>query len=445
MDKKSQKAYEKAMNLYESGEIDKALDICENALSEELNNSSFLNFKGLLLYQQGKLNEAITVWKLNEEFNKDVTASKYIRDSQKDFEKLNAYRDGEKALRNLNVDLAFSLFSTCLLSDFNLIKVNTGLAACYQKKGNYDKALQHIERVLQVDKNYEEAIRLKKEILEFSNKKPEKSTSKKALTFITAIFIIIVLCGAGFAIYMRITNEHLFNNALASLLNNNDNVNSANENKDKIDKKDNQIEDTKTKDNEKAESNSNKESEPIETEQPKESNSSKIFDKDKVEQMISSSDVDGLCDELKGVNKDNILDSDMYLYRQAIDLINEKGVVNYYNKGLEYYNEKKYEDAEVQFNRAYDFCENNSYKEHILFYRASNFMKLSKTQEAVKQYEEYYKEYPKGVYSEGVLYELILLYDSHDKDKSRQYANELVNNFPKSIYINDNVRNVLNN
>lgn len=44
MEKKSRKLYEKAMSLYEQGKIDNALDICELALSEELNNSSILNF-----------------------------------------------------------------------------------------------------------------------------------------------------------------------------------------------------------------------------------------------------------------------------------------------------------------------------------------------------------------------------------------------------------------
>ena len=437
MDKKSQKAYEKAMSLYESGEIDKALNVCENALSEELNNSSFLNFKGLLLYQQGKLNEAITVWKLNEKFNKDVTASKYIKDSEKDFERLNAYRDGEKALRNLNIDLAFSLFSTCALSDFNLIKVNIGLATCYQKRGNYDKALQHIDRVLQIDKNCEEAIRLKKEILEFSNSKPKKSTSKKKLTFITSIFIIIVLCVVGYAIYMRITNEHIFNNAIATLLNDN-------EKKDNNNVNDNKVKNEPEKKPDEESQKEDKKSEDTQAEKPKEENDSKVFNKDKVQKLFSSNDIDGLCDELKGINKEDISSDDMYIYRQAVDLINEKVVVDYYNKGLEYYNEKKYEEAEVQFDRAYNFCQNNSYKEHILFYRGNNLMQLSKTEEAVKQYEEYYNEYPKGVYSEGVLYELILLYSNADKDKSRKYANELVNNFPKSIYINDNVKSVLN-
>lgn len=46
MDKRAKKAYEKAMNYYEKGKINKALELCEEALSEGLDNPLVLNFKG---------------------------------------------------------------------------------------------------------------------------------------------------------------------------------------------------------------------------------------------------------------------------------------------------------------------------------------------------------------------------------------------------------------
>ena len=60
MNKKAKRAYDKAMDYYEKGKISKALEICEEILSEGLDNSAVLNFKGLLLYQKGNLNEAVT-------------------------------------------------------------------------------------------------------------------------------------------------------------------------------------------------------------------------------------------------------------------------------------------------------------------------------------------------------------------------------------------------
>ena len=69
MNKKAKRAYNKAMDYYEKGKINKALEICEDVLSEGLDNPAVLNFKGLLLYQKGNLTEAISL-ELPAEFAK---------------------------------------------------------------------------------------------------------------------------------------------------------------------------------------------------------------------------------------------------------------------------------------------------------------------------------------------------------------------------------------
>lgn len=439
MERKSKKLYEKAMKLYEQGKIDKALDICDSALSEELNNSSILNFKGLLLYQKGKLNEAITVWKINKKFNNDAISENYINDSKNDFERLELYRDGEKALKKLNIELALELFSRCALSDFNSIRVNIGLAICYQKKGDYNKALEYIQKALKIDSINEEAIKVKKELLDFGGYKIKKKSSKKSLMVLTFLFTIILFIGGSIALFMRHNYESLFNNANVNAENiehnsNTDNIDLSNKNDEEEIKGEETI-----KTNEKI-NDEEKEKKVDETDK-------KIvgFDNKKIEELIGNRNIDGLVDELKMIKKDDISTENIYLYRQAIELINTEGVVNYYNKGLTYYNEKNYENAEIEFDKAYAFCENNAYKEHIIFYRASNLSQLMKNDLAIKQYEEYYEQYPNGVYREGVLYELVLLNSSIDKEKSKKYANELVNSFPQSIYINDYIINILNN
>lgn len=438
MEKKLRKLYEKAMNLYEQGEIDSALDICELALSKELNNSSILNFKGMLLYQKGKLNEAITVWKLNKDLNNDTIASSYIKDAQSDFERLDLYERSEEALKKLNIELALELLSRCALSDFNSIKVNTGLAICYQKKGDYKKAYDYIEKALRIDCNYKEAIRIKKELIDFGGDKLTKKSSKKFIAPIILFTAIIIICGS-IALFMRNNHENLFNNKSSNnLITSNDNekdLNKENSDPKKQDKKE-EIDNEKNNGDEEIHSgeDNNKYNEDKGTD----------FDSEKIKQLIADKNIDALVNELRVINKEDIGSENIYLYRQAIDLINAEGVANYYNRGLEYYNQKNYENAEIEFDKAYDFCENNDYKEHILFYRASNLSMLMKNELAIKQYEEYYKDYPNGVYTEGALYELAMLTNSVDKEKSKAYANELINNFPKSIYINEYITNILN-
>ena len=110
MNKKAEKAYDKAMDYYEKGRINKALEICEEVILEGLDNPVVLNFKGLLLYQKGNLNEAITVWKINGDFNNDDIAKNYIKDAIADEERLELYRQGEKALKQLKIDKSLDLF-----------------------------------------------------------------------------------------------------------------------------------------------------------------------------------------------------------------------------------------------------------------------------------------------------------------------------------------------
>ena len=50
MEKRSKNLYKKAMAYYEQGKINRALEVCELILAENLESAPILNFKGLLLY-----------------------------------------------------------------------------------------------------------------------------------------------------------------------------------------------------------------------------------------------------------------------------------------------------------------------------------------------------------------------------------------------------------
>lgn len=76
MNKKVGKTYTKAMDYYEKGKINKALEICEDILLEGLDNPVVLNFKGLLLYQKGNLSDAIIASQINKDLNNDDIAKK---------------------------------------------------------------------------------------------------------------------------------------------------------------------------------------------------------------------------------------------------------------------------------------------------------------------------------------------------------------------------------
>ena len=436
MNKKVNKAYGKAMDYYEKGKINKALEICEDILLEGLDNPVVLNFKGLLLYQKGNLREAITAWEMNKDLNNDDIAKNYIKDAVADEKRLDLYKLGEQALKQLNIDKALELFKRCSESDFNVIKVNTGIAMCYQKKGDLYRAKEYVDKALSIDKNAITAKIIEKELKEDGIYLESKNSSKGFLIIITSLFVILAIVAGGYLVMSKFKNKDLANN------------NQETESNEAIEEV-KSTEDTEEKSKIKDESKESKVEETSEVklaatseEIVKEAPISASFDKEKLKSLMASNDFDGIYEQLKNVKAESISNGDTEVYNQAVKLMKNEGASKFYDYGLWYFNQGNYVDAGILLGKAYTYCEGNSYKEHILFYRASNSLKKSENQTALAQYEEYYSKYSRGVYAEEALYELALLNNSVDKEKSKNYANTLINNFPKSIYINDNLASI---
>ncbi len=432
MDKKSKKAYDKAMMYYEKGKINKALDVCESALSENLKNSAVLNFKGLLLYQKGELNEAITVWKINKDFNNDSMAKNYINDAKADEFRLQLYKEGEKQLKQFNIDKAIDIFKKCSESDFNAIKVSTALGLCYQKKGNFKLAKVYVDKALSIDENAITAKTLKKELLEAGVYEIEKKSHKNLLIPVCLLLIILIIISSGYIGWKKVKENSIASNNIEKPVS------------DEASKGQSDAENANLNDEvkENLEEDSNKEK--ADEEESSLQENKKYFDLDKLQQLIQNNDFEGIYDEITGIKEEDVKPEDKWIYRQSIDLLKGQGIQNFYNNGLAFFNQKNYENAIVELNKAHDYCEESYLKEHILFYLGSSESQKGDNSNAIKTYEEYYNEYPKGVYAQGVIYELALLNSSVDIEKSKFYANTLINEFPGSIYINDYIVNILN-
>lgn len=425
MNKKAQKAYDKAMDYYEKGKIDKALEICEEALSEGLDNVSVLNFKGLLLYQKGNLGEAITVWRINQDLNNDEVAGSYIRDSEADKNRLELYKQGERALKQLNVDEALKLFKQCAESDFNSIKVNTGIGMCYQKKGDPYRAKEYIDKALKIDQNAVTANVIDKELKESGIYLETTNSSKGALIVITSLVVILALVAGVYLVMAKFKNKDF-----TQIIGQPKNVAAQEENNKTVENK--EAKESAEELGKIQESQINKTEE-----REKEESPSKKLNSEKLKALMAGNDLDGVYEELKNVKAESVSSQDSEIYNKAVKLMKNEGASKFYDYGLWYFNQGNYKDAGISLDKAYEYCEGNAYKEHILFYRASNYLKNADEKNALKQYEEYYSKYPKGVYTEETLYELAVLTNSIDKEKSKKYANTLINNFPGSIYVND--------
>ena len=131
------RAYAKALDYYENGEINKAIKQCDKAIAKNLKNRAAFNLKGLILYIIGDIEAAIFTWQTNLDYNGDNLSKNYIIDSRSDLDRLRKFKEAEKLIKELRIDEAISLLRLCKKSDFNSIKVNLNLAICYMRKGDY--------------------------------------------------------------------------------------------------------------------------------------------------------------------------------------------------------------------------------------------------------------------------------------------------------------------
>lgn len=188
------KGYDKALSLFNEGNIDKAIEICDREMSKDLTNSNVINLKGLLLYLKGELEDSIALWNINKDYNDDNISSSYIKDIQKDFKRKELYEEAKELIKSLDIDKAIDILNLCSESDFNSININNDLALCYYKKGDYEKVREYLEKVFSLDKNNSTAKEINgelKSIYKYTDKKDV--VNKLFLGSLMAIGIILII------------------------------------------------------------------------------------------------------------------------------------------------------------------------------------------------------------------------------------------------------------
>ncbi len=424
------KLYNKAMNLYNKGKLNKALHICEEILASDLSYSEALNLKGLMLYQKGLLNEAKIVWKLNYDINNDGMAKKYIEDCKSDEERVHTYAKAEYSLKNMNIEQALLLFKECAQSDFNSIKVNTGIAMCYARKGDNYRAKEYVDKALAIDDEAVTANSIKKDLIKSGVYSSENNISNKILLIITIIFVIAAVCAGGYSIYSKIEKD----NSEKQYTENN--IEYDKQSEDNSDMQNNSQEEENLDDNNTKDS--------ISEDYTEGDNNKTAFSSDEVSKLVNNKEVDRLYDYINEVDNSSLSASDLDLYNKAVEILKTDGVSKFYEYGVWNFNNKNYDSAKIELEKAYKYCNESYLKEHIVFYKGSTASQIGDNSEALKLYKEYYSLYPKGAYIEGVLYELALLTNTTNKDMGKEYAEELVKNYPNSLYINDYIRGIVN-
>lgn len=426
--KKKNKLYIEATSLYEKGYIDKALEKCEEGIAEDMKNSAILNLKGLLLYLKGDLNGAVTAWKINSDFNDDTTAKNYIKDSKEDEKRLILYKNAEKLIRDLHIDEAINNLNVCLESDFNSIKVNTLIAACYLKKGNYDLASIHITKALEIDRNNQFSIKVAKNIEEFAGIKLVLFNNTNHSKFWILTLLIIAIGISGFFAYKYFFNSDKEESKVVA------EQNFEAQNKEVEQQVKENKADEQKKENKEQKVNENKE---------EGQNNIKVNIEDIQEQM-NNKDYMALIDSIISIKDLKLEAKEKTICYNAKQLLNSEGIANLYNEGVYKYDNKQYNEGIKYFSKILNYDKNNFYYSYALFYMGLSNESLGQIDETIKYYDMYLKDYPSEAYAPGVAYSLMLIYKNVDIDKSISYAQLIADKYSKSMYNNGEVYALLN-
>lgn len=187
--------YDKALKAYHNGELKKSLEYCEIGISKNLKNSSVLNLKGLILYLKGDLEGAITVWKINKDFNDDEMSKTYIKDAESDKHRECEFEKAKILIKDLHINKAIEKLKVCRESDFNSIQVNNALALCSLRKGEYDESRAYISKAILINKSDINTLSIKKELDRFTEVKGNKKMLIPIIV-VSSIIISVVIMGA---------------------------------------------------------------------------------------------------------------------------------------------------------------------------------------------------------------------------------------------------------
>mgnify|MGYP004529645377 FL=1 len=415
--KKKNKDYLKAVEYYDKGELDKAIKLCDECISQNLKNGSALNLKGLILYIKGDLEGARAQWKINSDYNDDTIAKNYLFDSLKDAERLKLYREAKYDIKEIRINEAMKKLSVCKESDFNSIKVNLALAVCCFRKADYSGCSVYLANVLSMDKRNETAIKLAKDLKTYDGVKLNVSSDKGYLKYIAigAMLLILVTAG-GFTVKKLLTkNNGKIDNIEASEL----------------------IEDKEDKPQEEIVENVN------DSEDKGETKVEETINFTELSKLINEKKYDDVYDKLQKVNPNSLAGQEKSIYYNGKQLLTKDGVEYFYKKGYDLYTKKLFAEASEEFTKGCTYGKENYLYQHLVFFNAACYEAIEDSDKAIKYYEEYYKNFKESDYIAECIYKLAILYKNKDIDKSIKYAEELKYDYSSSMYNNDVISNLI--
>nr|WP_272507302.1 tetratricopeptide repeat protein [Clostridium aestuarii] len=433
---RSGKLYLKALSKYQNGYIDKAINLCEESISLNINNKASINLKGLLYYLKGDLESAKALWKLNYQVNGDQVSNEYLQGLKDDEKRLSSYMSAIVLIKDMDIKNALGILKECKESDYNCINVDNAIAACYIKLGQYDNAIKYINNVLKLDSKNEIAIENKRELIKYgTDRKNFESNSFATTQKVISVVCVLLICFSvsKFGVEkIKLNKENIVQKNV--LVNNHKGENENKESQDKniknknMQNKDIVYDEANNKIDVKA-NNKNKEKFPLDA--IKKSLDQKDYEK--LYQYVSK-----WKDKEVGINERSIIE-------QGVNLLNTEGVKHFYTRGSEYLlNNKDYDKSIHDLLKAYQFADESYLYQHITYmlgvcYQAKNDVKSS-----LEYFIQYDNKFPAGNYEDEVLYRIAMINKDININEAKKYSKKLLDNYPYSQYSNSVIKSIIN-
>lgn len=438
------KKLEKAENYYKKKHYKEALRICDKVLAKQYNNEKALELEGEIFFKLGKIDEAILNWKINAEYNNNPTAKMRLAETDKSTK--------EKALSYDNFN---TISSDTLQAELAAI-LAAQEAEAKEKEAKEQEAKERQAKEAEArekearERQAKEAEAKEKEAREKQAKEAEakeKEAREKQAKEAEAREKEV-------NVKQPKDTDTTEKETIEATPTNSDNTDKVESNKKKTPNKNRNIAiavacgvvvvlaaysgvkyySNKNDTPQKQEQQVNEQTKEL----PADFNNSLT----KAVNEKNYEDLYNLLSEAKGLK---IPSDDEKIYSEATKLMQENGVQNFYDAGLQNMKDKKYEDALNNLNKAYSFCDGTYLQPHIIYFMGAANAGLNKPEDAIKYYKEYLEKFPHSdMYTPEILYKLAEYYNgTGNKDEAKKYAQHIENSYPSSPYYNDTIKDIL--
>ncbi|MCR6514113.1 tetratricopeptide repeat protein [Clostridium sp. LY3-2] len=443
----SDKKLKKAHALYEAGKYEDALKACEKVLKKEYHNEDALTIEGNSLYKLGRLEEAIINWKTNAEFNNNSEAKEFLSNI-----------DNEVKHKALNFDTIVG--TKCDVAEIRA-EIQRELAA--STMNDEDDLLKELEEKAKLRKEKEESPSLE----EISVTSTDEEEEPEVIEEVKETIIEDLSPNLNEPV-IETAKENDYDEIIEKIEEEPSNLDNENKTLGEIRAEEmiRDIPEAKPKKNLKvpiiaacgvcvliagavAFSNFKGNSSPApDSNKTNQETTVPVHNQKLVDDLnlaSSNKNFGDLSAILSSTPKDKVASEDMDAYNKAYEIMATEGVDKLYHAGLDKFKAKDYNGALTDFNAALPYSKDNYLRPHLLYFTGTTNANLNDLPKGLEYYKMLLQEFPHSdMYTPEVLYKLAEYYNSTgDKDQAKDYAKQIENKYPSSIYYNDVTKDIL--